>query len=68
MGLLHKSKNAQVQYLKMNHFIAEYVPVCIFMSQNDALWVICMIHCGLNGMGIVGVVLIISWYEPMEAF
>ena len=48
----HKSHNASYIYPAMHHFVAE---MCTFLLQNDKLWDIGQVHCGICEMGLFAV-------------
>ena len=53
IDLIHKSHNGPVSYPTLHHFVTE---MCTFLLQNDALWDICLMHCGVCEMGLLNAV------------
>ena len=43
----HKSHNASWKNPTMHHFEQKCAHVCIFLLQNDALWDMAVVHCGI---------------------
>ena len=51
----NKSHNAPIIYHMMHHFVTEMCThvMCTFLLQNGALWVICLMHCGICEMDLL---------------
>ena len=51
----NKTHNAPITYHTMHHFVTKMRThvVCTFLLQNGALWVICLMHCGICEMGLL---------------
>ena len=57
MEISHKSHNASDKYPTMHHFVTEMCThVCTFLLQNDALWDMALVHCGIWNWCIVNMV------------
>ena len=56
IDLIHKYHNAQIPHPTMHYFVTEMCTcdiVCTILLQNDALWDIYLMHCGICEMGLL---------------